>query len=58
MRTRAHGELTFLIENLRDFIDSEAIPREDLRPFCIYDGAGEVHRAAIAQRALRHALTS
>ena len=27
-----------------------------LRPFRIYDGASEVHRAAIARRALRHGL--
>ena len=28
-----------------------------LRPFRIYDGASEVHRSAIAKRALRHGLT-
>jgi acyl-CoA dehydrogenase len=28
-----------------------------LRPFRIYDGASEVHRAAIAKRAFRHDLT-
>jgi acyl-CoA dehydrogenase len=29
-----------------------------LRPFRIYDGASEVHRAAIARRALRHRLSA
>ena len=31
MKTRSPGEFAELIENLRDFIDSEVIPREDLR---------------------------
>ena len=29
-----------------------------LRPFRIYDGASEVHRSAIAKRAMRHSLTA
>ena len=29
-----------------------------LRPFRIYDGASEVHRAAIARRALRHRMSA
>ena len=29
-----------------------------LRPFRIYDGASEVHRAAIAKRVMRHSLTA
>lgn len=36
MRTRASGEFAGLIENLREFVDTEIIPREDLG--CAGDG--------------------
>ena len=52
--TRPANEFAALIVKLRDFIDSEVIPREDLKN--AHDGASEVHRAAIARRAFRHRL--